>query len=265
MATLWTVAIDDSGDERKEVLIIAGCLVGDKAAWNTFNKAWRRQLHRAPKIEYFHQKEYSARKGEFRQFYDSVKWPELTGKGAAKEKRDALILTIGQSALNCYALALRVSDYHRVRNESDEAKRFLDKDPWSYLIQELAFDTSSKIVEFDPRANIAFLAGPHEKKAQYEEFYDGFKKKNPAIADRMMSMTHGDFRKMYSLQAADLIASESKKCWEGAERKETAEQVFAQHPILAKFIGFNTIHEDRLRDVIAKQGTKPPLKVKKRR
>jgi hypothetical protein len=260
MATLWTVAIDDSGDERKEVLIIAGCLVGDKSAWKTFNKAWRKQLHLAPRIEYFHQKEYSARDGEFRQFYDRVNWPKPTGKDAAKQKRDDLLLSIGQSPLNCYALALRVSDYNRVRNESDRAKRFLDKDPWSFLIQELAFDTSTKIVEFDPQANVAFLAGPHEKKAQYEEFYNGFKKKNPVIADHMRSMTHGDFRNMYSLQAADLIASESKRSWEAAERKESAEQVFSRHPILAKFVGFNTIHEDRLRGVVEKQGTKPPLK-----
>jgi hypothetical protein len=254
MATLWTVAIDDSGDERKEVFIIAGCLVGNKAEWKAFNKAWRKQLHLAPRIEHFHQKEYSSRNGEFRQFYDSTKWPEPKGKEAAKQKRDALLLAIGKSPLNCYAMALRVSDYNRVRNESEKARQFLDKDPWSYLIQELAFDTSISIVEFDSKANIVFVGGPHEKKAQYEEFYDGFKKKNPTIADHMLSMTHGDFRKMYSLQAADLIASEAKRSWESAERKDSPEEVFGRHPILAKFVGFKTIHENRLRGVIENQG-----------
>ena len=60
---------------------------------------------------------------------------------------------------------------------------------------------------------------------------------------------------MYSLQAADLIASEAKRCWESAERKESPEEVFGKHPILAKFfMGFKTIHEDRLRGVLEKQG-----------
>ena len=144
-----------------------------------FQQGVAKQLHLTPRIEHFHQKEYSSRDGEFRQFYDRVKWPEPKGKEAAKQKRDALLLAIGSSPLNCYALAIRVSDYNRVRDDTEKAKKFLDKDPWSYLIQELAFDTSRLIVEFDSKANIAFVAGPHEKKAQYEEFYDGFKKEKP--------------------------------------------------------------------------------------
>jgi hypothetical protein len=258
MANLWTVSIDDSGDECKAVFVIAGCLVENKADWSGFHKAWRKQLHIAPRVEYFHQKEYASRNGEFRQFYDRVKWPEPKGREAAKQKREALLSAIAKSTLSCYALALRVPDYMRVRSGSQKAQQYLDKDPWSYLVQELAFDTATSIVGFDPKANIAFVAGPHEKKAQYEKFYDGFKKKNPTIADHMLSMTHGDFRKMYSLQAADLIASEAKKCWESAERKESPEEVIGRHPILGRFIGFKTIHEDRLNGVIEVQRQKHP-------
>jgi hypothetical protein len=118
MANLWTIAFDDSGDERKAVFIIAGCLVGNKAEWNDFNKAWRKGLHRSPRIEHFHQKEYASRNEEFRQFFDKTKWPEPSGKEAARDKRDALLSVIAKSRLSCYALALRVPDYVRVRNAS---------------------------------------------------------------------------------------------------------------------------------------------------
>lgn len=256
MANLWTVSLDDSGDQRKAIFIIAGCLVGNKAEWNSFHKAWRKELHKSPRIEHFHQKEYAALIGEFRQFCDEHKWPKPSGRDAAIAKRKALIDVIGKSPISCYALALRIDDYNRVRNGSTKARRYLDKDPWLYLIQELAFDTATQIVEYDSKAHIAFLAGPHEKKAQYETFYEGFKKKNPIIANHLLGMTHGDFRKIYPLQAADLIASEAKRCWEGADRNETPEEVFKRHPILTHFIGFKTIHEERLKGVIEVQGTK---------
>ena len=138
MANLWTVSLDDSGDERKTVFIIAGCLVGNRAEWREFNKVWRRELHRSPRIEYFHQKDYASRDGEFRQFYDKRKWPEPTGKEAPTAKRTALLSVIAESRLSCYAMALRVQDYMRVRDGSEKARRYLDKDPWCYLIQELA-------------------------------------------------------------------------------------------------------------------------------
>ena len=253
MANLWTISLDDSGDEHKAVFIIAGCLVGNKVEWSEFNKAWRKELHQFPRIKHFHQKEYASRNGEFHQFFDKLKWPEPTGKKAAKDKRDALLSVIARSRLSCYALALRVPDYVRVRNESKKAEQFLHEDPWSYLVQELAFDTATSIVDFDPKASIAFVAGPHQREAQYTEFYEGFKKKNPNIAEHMLGLMHGNFRKLYSLQAADLIASESKKCWEAAERKESPEDVFSKHPILARFVGFKTIHEERLRGVIEVQ------------
>jgi hypothetical protein len=256
MATLWTISIDDSGDAHKKVFIIAGCLVGNKEEWSAFHKAWRSELSNPPgNIEYFHQKECAGRSGEFRQFYDRAKWPPPSGKEAAQQKREALLVAIAKSPLSCYAMALRVADYEYVRNSSQKAKKYLHTDPWAYLIQELAFDTASSIVGFDPAANIAFMAGPHEKSAQYEEFYEGFKQKNPVIADHMLSMTHGDFRKLYSLQAADLIASESKKCWESAERGDLEDDVFKNHPILARFIQFKTIHKERLEGVVAVQGS----------
>lgn len=93
MANLWRISLDDSGDGCKAVFIIAGCLVGNKDAWNDFNKSWRKTLQQPPRIEYFHQKEYAARSGEFLQFYDKQAWPEPTGKEAAKEKTDSAVIS----------------------------------------------------------------------------------------------------------------------------------------------------------------------------
>jgi hypothetical protein len=256
MANLWSVSIDDSGDAKKIEYVIAGCLIGNKAAWSAFHKAWRRQLHLSPRIEYFHQKECASMTGEFRQFLDKLKWPKPLGSDARSDKRSALLSVIANSNLKAYAMAVRVPEYEAVRRQSKKARRFLDKDPWAYLVQELAFDTAKTILKSDPNANVAFMAGPHEKSAQYEKFYEGFKAKNPVIAEHMLSITHGDYRKIYSLQAADLIASESKKSFESAEKKESEQAIFQRHPILGSFIAFQTIPKERLKGVIRVQGKK---------
>ena len=255
MANLWGVALDDSGDERK-TFIIAGSLMGNKADWNDFNKAWRKVLRAEPSIEYFHQTEYASHTGEFRQFWDKAKWPVPSGREAAKKKRDALLSVIAKSELGCCAMLLRAAEYESVRGQSQKAREFLDKDPWTYLLQELAFNTSRTILTVEPKANIAFIAGPHDKAAQYESFYEGFKKKNGKIAEHMLSMTHGNYKKIYSLQAVDLIASESKKLWECADRKESDEEVLAKHPIISRFVGFDSISKKRLEDVVSVQRKK---------
>jgi hypothetical protein len=260
MANLWTVSLDDSGDEKKADFILAGCLIGDKSEWNGFQKTWRKCLHSTPRIEYFHQKESGSLSGEFYQFKDKVKWPCPEGSRAANSKRTSLLRVIAESDLKCYAMAIRVPDYDRVRMSSEKAQRFLDKDPWAYLVQELAYDTAKHIVRVDPKATIAFIGGPHEKKLQYEKFYDGFREKNPVIAEHMLSMTHGNYKKIYSLQAADLIASEAKKCFESANRKETEQNIFNMHPILGQFVAFQTITEDHLKDIVRVQGTIPKSK-----
>ncbi|HEY2860332.1 MAG TPA: DUF3800 domain-containing protein [Terracidiphilus sp.] len=256
MANLWTISIDDSGDADKRVFIIAGCLIGNKTHWSAFHKAWRKELHAKPRVEYFHQKEFTSHMGEFFQFFDKSKWPSPLGYEAAGAKRTSLLRVIAESPLKCYAMLLRVPEYEEVRGSSDKAKRYLDEDPWAYLIQELAFDTAKMVVQVDPKATIAFMAGHHEKYVRYERFYEDFKKSNDVIAEHLDSITHGDYKKLYSLQAADLIASESKKCFEKTDRSESEEEIFKKHPILSSFVGFNGISKDRLAKVVELQGTR---------
>jgi hypothetical protein len=250
VANLWNVALDDSGDGAGKDFLLAGSLFGNKSAWNSFNKSWRACLRAEPKIKYFHQKELTGFCGEFRQFMNSEKWPKPSGSQAANRKRDALALVIAQSSLKAHALALSIPEYREVRATAPNAKVFLDEDPWIYLLQEVVFDTARIIAEVDSRAEVAFLSDSSEKAVRYTEFYLGFKRKNPVIAERMVGITHGDEGYYYALQAADLIAAEGKKCYDLIfDPAKEARDV----PLLEKFTAVATIPKERIAAVIANQ------------
>jgi hypothetical protein len=254
MVNLWQVAIDDSGDEKKSEFVLAGSLFGAQSDWDEFNEAWKSCLHNDPKIEHFHQKELTDLSGEFIQFRDKGKWPKPLGSEAANRKRDALAEVIAQSSLRAHGLALSVPVYLEVRDCMPNAKMFLDPDPWVYLLQEVAFDTARRIRELDPKASIAFLSDGKNKKVaeRYTDFYFGFKKKNPQIAKYMTGITHGEDEKYYALQAADLIASEAKKCCDHIF--ETKEKVRDIHiPLFKRFVEILTIPKERIEGIIARQ------------
>lgn len=250
MANLWRVGLDDSDDGRRKVFIVAGALFGNKSAWNKFHKAWRDCLKTSPRIQYFHQKELTSLTGEFMQFRDEDKWPKPLGSEAANRKREALATAIEQSSLQAHGLALSIPDYLEVRSSALNAKRFLDKDPWIYLLQEVAFDTARRIEQIDPKASVAFVSDDSNNARRYTEFYISFKKKNPRIAKRMSGITHANSEVCYPVQAADLIAAEAKKCCavifqSGKIPKEIR--------LLGKFATIATIPKSRISELMAKQ------------
>jgi hypothetical protein len=250
VANVWCVALDDSGDGTQKDFLLAGSLFGNKSTWNSFNKAWRACLRAEPSIDYFHQKELTALDGQFRQFKDKDKWPKPTGSQAANRKRDELARVIEQSSLKAYGLALSIPEYREVRATAPNAKLFLDADPWIYLLQEVAFDTATKIAEMDQKAEVAFLSDSSDKSTRYTQFYLGFKKKNPVIAKRIVNITHREEENHYALQAADLIAAEAKKCYD--EIFETGKEV-REVPLLEKFTTVATIPRERIAGIVANQ------------
>jgi hypothetical protein len=250
LASLWCVALDDSGDETRKDFLLAGSLFGNKLTWNTFNKSWRACLRADPSINYFHQKELTALNGEFLQFRDNERWPKPSGSQAANRKREALAQVIAQSTLKAHGLALSIPEYREVRDTAPNAKLFLDEDPWIYLLQEVVFDTARMIAEIDPNAEIAFLSDSSDKSLRYTKFYLGFKKKNPVMAKWMTGITHGEDERCYAIQAADLIAAEAKKCYDVIFDTRTGEPTV---PLLEKFTAVATIPRDRIAGIIAKQ------------
>lgn len=146
--------------------------------------------------------------------------------------------------------SLSIPEYRGVRATAANAKRFLDEDPWIYLLQEVVFDTARIIAGMDSKAEVTFLSDSSEKAVRYTDFYLGFKKKNPVIAKCMVGITHGEERHYYALQAADLIAAEAKKCYDMIF--ETGKDV-REVPLLEKFTTVATIPRDRIAAIVANQ------------
>jgi hypothetical protein len=130
VANLWNVALDDSCEGAGRDFLLAASLYGNKSAWNSFNRSWRACLRAEPRIEYFHQKELTGLRGQFRQFRDRARWPKPSGGQAANCKRTALEDVIKQSSLRAHTLAVSIREYRQVRKTAPNAKLFLDEDLW---------------------------------------------------------------------------------------------------------------------------------------
>jgi hypothetical protein len=256
VANLWKVFLDDSGDEKKQRFIAVGSLLGDKAAWNDFNKSWRKALHAPPLIEHFHYKEFIVLDGQFRQFRDKIKWPKPTGSEAANEKRQVLEDVILNSSLCSHGLVVDVPGYIRVRNTAPNAKLFLGKDPWGYAIQEVALEITRAIIGPNPKAQVSYVSDDSSSAPEYTKAYINFKEKNPKIAKSMLGLSHLPDEQWYGLQAADLIASAVKQCYDEKEQDDSEEAFFKlvkKRPLFKNFVKIGFIDEMRLRKIVASQ------------
>jgi hypothetical protein len=256
MAHEWKAFLDDSGDARKQKFLVVGSVLGDKAAWNDFNKAWRRTLHEPPRIEHFHYKEFISLRGEFNQFRDGVRWPKPAGSVAANCKKDALERVILKSNLQSYGVVLDLAGYKRVREMGANAKLFLGTDAWGYALQEVAHEIAKLIIEADPNAKVTYISDDSSSAPTYAKAYVGFKKKNPNTAKHMLGLSHLPDEQWYGLQAADLIASAVKKCYEEMEKDASPkafQSLVKERPLFKNFVKIGYIDEGRLRGIIAHQ------------
>ena len=214
---LWKAFLDDSADEKREKFVVAGCLFGAKTSWSAFNKEWRKALHDAPRIEYFHGKELRQLDGEFVQFRDPVRWPKPAGSEAANKKRDLLRGVIErQSALLAFGTGILVPEYREVRGSHPRGKIFLAEDPFEYVLQLVIDRAAETIAGIDSRARTAFVSDDSSRAAVYSKVYTNWKEKDPQTARSMLGISHFT-NKIYGIQAADMAASVVKGSYEALE------------------------------------------------
>ena|ERR1035441_9940701 len=69
MAMIYSAYIDDSADSKRERVIIASAIIGDKIRWGIFEELWRERLDRDG-IEYFKSSHCENLNGQFHKFRD---------------------------------------------------------------------------------------------------------------------------------------------------------------------------------------------------
>ncbi len=246
----WKVFIDDSADAQKKQYVIAGALLGRKDEWHSFTKKWRKVLHTAPRIEYFHQKEFSYSNGEFLQFRNQDMWPQPLGRQTALAKRDALRDVIRQSKLVAVGIGVLVPDYEKVRETHPRGKVFMAKDVFEWALQNVISQAVAAIKKVDRTALIAFISDNSNKAPRYSEVFGNWKQRNPQSAELMLNITHIDDEKCPGLQAADMIASTTKKAF---DNQFSTGQVDFNAPLLSEFWRIGIVNEDYLITVLDNQ------------
>lgn len=92
---LYRTFIDDSSDEKREIVMIAGALMGTHKQWSELRRRWMVCL-RHYGIRYFRSTEYNSLRGEFEIFRDRVKYPKPKGSDTARALRDELEAIVKQ-------------------------------------------------------------------------------------------------------------------------------------------------------------------------
>ncbi|MBA2680558.1 MAG: DUF3800 domain-containing protein [Ktedonobacteraceae bacterium] len=250
MSNLWRVYIDDSADGKKQSHVVAGALIGRKAGWHLFDKNWRKALKKRPRLEYFHQKEYSASDGEFFQFRNQVLWPRPKGREAMSAKRDLLRGILLDASIVALGVTVTIPDYERVKQTHPRAKYFMSRDAFDWALQSVIFECAKAVKRVESDARIAFVSDNSTSAARYTDIYTSFKRRNPIIAKSMLGIAHLDDKDWPGLQAADMIASTTKQI---VDHYNEDGSITAEVPLFDKFYTVGNVTEEYLLAVLNNQ------------
>ena len=250
MSSQWRVFIDDSADGKRQSHVLAGALIGRKAEWHAFEKKWCKALRSAPRIEYFHQKEFVASDGEFFKFRNQERWPRPEGKNAMHEKRERLVQIIMDARIVALGVTVNIPDYEGVRASHPRAKYFMSSDSFDWALQNVIFQSVKAIRRVDESARIAFISDKSNSAARYTDIYVSFKRRNPIAAQSMLGISHFDDKKWPGLQAADMIAATTKAVVD--HHNETGE-IKTEAPLFDKFFMVGNVNEAYLLSVLNDQ------------
>jgi hypothetical protein len=225
LAMLYSVYIDDSADEKQQILMVAGALIGTIKQWGEVRSQWKRRLKRDG-LDYFKSSEYSTLHGQFAVFRDPVKYPKPKGSEAARTLRSDLEKILKRHSIIGVATVLPLAVYRDVINRVGVADR-LNPDPFSFTMQcsmrECALLVKDWPTKKDKLHQLAFICDDSPNSPMLAQAYAGFKHKNLSIQDMLQGFSHLDDKKWPPLQAADMTASLGREL--GLEHLKTGDKV----------------------------------------
>jgi hypothetical protein len=211
---LLRVYIDDSSDEKKERVAVAGAFLGSFKQWGVFVQRWRKRLKKDI-LAYFRTIECRNLRGEFSRFMDRSNYPPPKGREAAQAIRDDLDAIIHECRVVGIAACVPVRLYRHIRNETKFGVEVMPADPFDYAIQELFLMCAQEVQQHRKGDAVAFICDDGPSSARVAEIYTQFKQINPNAAKAMAALVHADDKKFPQLQAADLMAHLAKERFAG--------------------------------------------------
>jgi hypothetical protein len=213
-AMLIRAYIDDSADQKRQHVAVAGCFLGSVESWDELPTPWRDRLKRDG-LDYFRSSEYYSFTGEFACFRDHAKYPNPKGSEAAKALRDDLDRIIRRTAIVGAAVCIPMNEYNDIRNTIPDAARIFSVDPFETAFRSLVGLCAAAIKDrFHGDARIAFVCDDSSASERITRAYSQFKSDNLSEARIMNGLAHLDDKVFPQLQAADLCAHLAKEVFE---------------------------------------------------
>jgi hypothetical protein len=210
---------DESYSHPPEPLVYTiGCYVSTHVQWKTFQKEWRRILD-AENIEFFHMVDFQACKPPY------GSW--------SKEKRASFLASlhavIHKRTLMSFATTADIEDFENLTAEQKEALVNPHVFAAKNCMKAVGVWAARNIINYPLIAYIFEKGSPHDNKLKRlftEEFTD-----EDRWFFRMASLAFVDKKIMSPLQAADIVAYES--------RKEIVRRLDVANPRPARLSGIN--------------------------
>lgn len=211
LGMLYRAFIDDSADERRQIVMVAGALIGSHEQWRKVRRKWRETLRRSG-IRYFRSTEFNSLRGEFAKFRDPIKYPKPKGSLAATALRDQLESILRDHNIMALASSIPLEMFHDVIATYNLLEDF-NPDPFAAAMQTVMNESALLVRDEFPGKNnrIAFVCDDGPDSVKLTKIYASFKRKNTNLQDVIGGLVHLDDKKHPPLQAADMVASLGKE------------------------------------------------------
>ena len=203
---MLTAYVDDSADETRDRVVVAGGYVGFFSQWRTLSQEWRKRL-KQDGLRFFHTTDSWALKGEFLRFRDPIKYPKPSGSNAATAILDSLENIIHTSGVMGVAVAIDMREYKNVRTTEPHASKILPADAFEVAVQSLV-EMCARIIrdEFDGPRSVRFVCDDSGSADRLEKTFRHFKHTNKDLAQFLGDLIYKDDKQFPQLQAADMLA-----------------------------------------------------------
>lgn len=207
---LYRTFIDDSSDERREIVMVAGAAIGTHKQWSTLRRQWKARLTRDG-LDYFRSTEYYSLRKQFERFRDPVKYPKPKGSEAATLLRNDLEAIVKKVGVIGFAEIIPMAMFKEITARPEIKCRF-NPDPFSAAMQGVMRNVTMFVREYIGTNNrVAFVGDDGPNSAYLAAAYADFKRKNDWLSESMGGLAHLDDKKTPQLQVADMIASFAKE------------------------------------------------------
>jgi len=203
---LYQASIDDSADSKRERVIVASAVIGDRTRWRLFDKRWRNRLNQDG-IEYFKSSHCDTLNGQFRKFRE---FGVEEGKRRTALIRDDLDTIIHDCQLVCIGVTLSVP-FHQAMLADPSKFGPVPTVPYRLAFQQLIAECA-KAMKLMGRGNMVSFA--HDDGSDFltlREMYKKFRAVNSRYQPIMVGFVSLDDKRYTQVQAADLAASVTRK------------------------------------------------------